>query len=179
MHERRVSAGIIRLLRGDITRQTADAIVTAANSGLRGGGGVDGAVHRAAGSKLLEACRKIGGCRTGSAVLTPSFDLEARGVKCVIHAVGPIWSGGGNHEPEHLASAYSTALDLADEAGCRSIAFPSISTGVYGFPVEKAAPIAVSAARSFLEHKPRTLSEIYFVLFDDDTFDAFERALSE
>jgi O-acetyl-ADP-ribose deacetylase len=182
VNEAKVGSGSIVLVQGDITKERADAIVTAANAELRGGGGVDGAVHRAAGPKLLAACRKIGGCKTGSAVVTPSFDLEARGVKHVIHAVGPIWSGGTHNEDAQLESAYRTSLEVAEEAGCTSIAFPSISTGVYGFPIERAAPIAITAARDFLGDKTTFsragIMRVVFVLFDQKTHAAFEKALA-
>ena len=173
-----VGKGRISLVQGDITRQRADAIVTAANSGLRGGGGVDGAVHRASGRQLLAACRKIGGCPTGSAVLTPAFGLEPRGVRHVIHAVGPRWRGGSRGEAEQLQGAYRKSLEIADEAGCASVAFPSISTGVYGFPVEQAASLAVRISREFLSGPARGLQQVTFVLYDRDTFGHFERALA-
>lgn len=162
----------IAFVQGDITRFRADAIVTAANEELRGGGGVDGAVHRAAGPELLKAIRAIGGCPTGSAVITPAFDLSTNGVKHVIHAVGPIWYGGGRGEERLLRGAYEKSLELAAGAGDRSIALPSISTGAYGFPLEKAAPIAVAAASSFAG----PLDSITFVLFDARALAAFEEA---
>lgn len=166
----------IVLVKGDITRERTDAIVTAANAGLRGGGGVDGAVHRAAGPGLLAACRKIGGCETGSAVVTPAFNLEMQGIRHVIHAVGPIWYGGSRREAELLTGAYLHSLALADQAGCKSIAFPSISTGVYGFPIDQAAPIAVGEAAAFLPHAQH-LEQVRFVLFDDRTYAEFAAAL--
>jgi O-acetyl-ADP-ribose deacetylase (regulator of RNase III) len=175
--ERSFGGGCIRLLQGDITRQRADALVTAANAGLRGGGGVDGAIHRAAGPKLLEACRKIGGCPTGSAVSTPAFRLGDGGVLRVIHAVGPVWAGGASGEEDALRGAYRRSLEIAEREGCASIAFPSISTGVYGFPVHRAAPMAVRTAQRFLEREARTLTEVLFVLFDDGTHAEFVRAL--
>ena len=168
---------LLLLERGDITARRADAIVTAANAGLAGGGGVDGAVHEAAGPGLLEACREIGGCPTGSAVRTPSFGLQDRGIRHVIHAVGPVWRGGSAGEEQHLEGAYRRSLELAEEARCASISFPSISTGVYGFPVERAAPIALEAARSFLRADASALQEVVFVLFDDLTGSRFEEAL--
>ena len=136
-----MSTGAIEIIRTDITSLDVDAIVNAANSRLRGGGGVDGAIHRAAGPELLEACRKIGGCPTGHAVRTPGFRLKAR---FVIHAVGPVWQGGGQGEPELLRRTYRAAFDAArEEPAIRSIAFPAISTGVYAFPREQAARIAL------------------------------------
>lgn len=152
---------ILELHQGDITGLAVDAIVDAANSGLRGGGGVDGAIHRAGGSAIMAECRQIGGCPTGQAVVTTAGRLPAR---FVIHAVGPVWRGGQHGEPELLRSAYANSLLRAEEQAVQSIAFPSISTGVYGFPIDLACPIAVSAA---LEHVRRgtNLHRILFVLF--------------
>jgi len=166
----------IILVEGDITRERVDAIVTAANSGLQGGGGVDGAVHSAAGPELLAACRRIGSCPTGSAVMTPAFDLSAQGVRHVIHAVGPIWRGGNSNEEDLLTGAYTHSLELADQAGCKTIAFPSISTGVYGFPVKEATLIAVDATVAFLE-RATSIAEVRFVLFDSATFAAYAAAI--
>ncbi|HNW92906.1 MAG TPA: macro domain-containing protein [bacterium] len=168
---------VIALRQGDIATFAADAIVTAANTGLRGGGGVDGAVHRAAGPQLLAACRLLGGCPTGSAVITPAFALA--GVRQVIHAVGPIWRGGGRHEDELLAGAYRAALDLARDHGCRTVLFPSISTGVYGFPVDRAAPLALHTAIAFVRQQPAAFACITWVLFDAGTCAAYQQALCD
>lgn len=152
----------IRIWQGDITTLDVDAIVNAANSGLLGGGGVDGAIHRAAGPELLAACRTLGGCPTGDARLTPGFRLPAR---YVIHAVGPVWRGGTSREPELLASCYGRSLELAGEHQCQTIAFPGISTGVYGYPLGEAAEIAVRTVATFLgQHQlPR---EVILCTFD-------------
>ena len=171
---KKLGARSIKLVQGDITHQEVDVIANAANSALSGGGGVDGAIHRAAGPQLLAACRKLGRrCPTGSAVLTPAFDLKA---KYVAHAVGPVWSGGENGEPELLRRAYQTCLDLAKEAACQSIAFPSISTGIYGFPENKAAPIALQVVKEHLLGET-TIDQVVFVLFSNGTFKVFEKAL--
>jgi O-acetyl-ADP-ribose deacetylase (regulator of RNase III) len=149
----------LQILQADITTLDVDAIVNAANSGLRGGGGVDGAIHRAAGRELLAACRRIGGCPTGQAVLTPGFQLPAR---FVIHAVGPIWEGGARGEPQLLRRAYQSAFDVArTEPTIRSIAFPAISTGVYGFPREQAAQIALEVMRSRVEGLDRIVAAVF------------------
>lgn len=168
-----IGEGTLELVQGDITQVPADAIVNAANSGLSGGGGVDGAIHRAGGPSIMEECRRIGGCLTGSAVITGAGNLQA---KYVIHAVAPIWRGGGNNEAKLLESAYRRSLEIASEHGLRSIAFPSLGTGAYGYPLGEAAKIALSAA---LEHL-RTGAEprkITFVLFGQDAYSAFEREL--
>jgi O-acetyl-ADP-ribose deacetylase len=147
---------------GDITRERVDAVVNAANGSLLGGGGVDGAIHRAAGPELLEACRPLGGCPTGDARATPGFRLAAT---WVIHAVGPVWHGGGHGEPEQLASCYRRALEIADELGARSVAFPAISTGVYRFPRELAARTAVET----LGATPSRVELARLVAFDEET----------
>lgn len=164
-------------VRGDITKDhQVDAIANAANTSLLGGGGVDGAIHRAAGPELLEECRTLGGCRTGEAKITKAYRLPC---KYVIHTPGPIWRGGGHRERELLASCYQTCLELAVENGCRSIAFPSISTGVYHFPLEEAAAIAVQTAREFAETHPDSLDVIKWVLFDEKTLAVYEKVVSE
>ncbi|HEY3707327.1 MAG TPA: O-acetyl-ADP-ribose deacetylase [Terracidiphilus sp.] len=149
---------------GDITKLHVDAIVNAANSSLLGGGGVDGAIHRAAGPELLDACRKLHGCATGDAKATPGFRLPAR---WVFHTVGPVWNGGGQGEEEKLASCYRRCLELAREHGVRSIAFPAISTGIYGFPSERAAKIAIQTVRDDIEGTG--VERVEFVCFGEET----------
>jgi O-acetyl-ADP-ribose deacetylase (regulator of RNase III) len=160
----------IEAVQGDITREQVDAVVNAANSSLLGGGGVDGAIHRAAGPELREACRPLGGCPTGDAKATPGFRLPAR---WVIHTVGPVWAGGGRGEAERLASCYRRALEVADELGARSVAFPAISTGIYGYPAEEAAAIAVSTLRE----TPTQVELARLVAFDDGTLALYRRLL--
>ena len=156
----------IILLRDDITKLNVDAIVNAANSRLAGGGGVDGAIHKAAGHKLPEACRKLNGCPTGSAKLTSGFNLPA---KYIIHAVGPVWSGGNSNESELLESCYKTCMEIAAQNDVSSIAFPNISTGIYGFPKREAAEIAINTVSSFLE-KSKQPTQVFFVCFDEDNY---------
>jgi O-acetyl-ADP-ribose deacetylase (regulator of RNase III) len=165
----------LELVEGDITFQTTDAIANAANSGLRGGGGVDGAIHRAGGPAIMEACRKIGGCPPGEAVITTGGKLAA---KFVIHTVGPIWHDGTKGEPEILRNAYKNSLDVAEKNGLKSIAFPSISTGVYGYPVSKASEIALSTVIKHLSG-PSRLELVRFVLFGKDNYDAYVKTLNK
>jgi O-acetyl-ADP-ribose deacetylase (regulator of RNase III) len=169
----------IELQAGDITKIRADAIVNAANEYLAGGGGVDGAIHRAAGPDLMAELRsRYRGCPTGSAVVTGSGRLAEHGIQWVVHAVGPRWRGGGQGEPELLASAYATALHLADHAGARTVAFPAISAGIYGYPLNEAAAIALRSVRDGLT-RAHTTDRAIFVLFGDDAMAAFERALRD
>lgn len=163
----------IRIIQGDITRIQADAIVNAANSSLLGGGGVDGAIHHAAGPQLLEECRKIGGCPAGEARITGSYELPARNV---IHAVGPVWKGGNNGEPELLKNCYLNSMKLASENDIRSIAFPGISTGVYAYPKEEAAAVALSAVAQYLKDNTE-IRKVIFVTFDDESFEIYSRLL--
>lgn len=165
----------IAIVQGDITRQEADAIVNAANSSLLGGGGVDGAIHRAGGPSILEECRRLGGCDTGDAKATGAGALPAR---WVIHTVGPVWQGGDHDEDELLASCHRRSLEVASELGARTVAFPAISTGVYRFPVERAARIAIGTTAEHLAANPK-LEQVTFVLFSADHHAAFEAALGE
>ncbi|NLE34341.1 MAG: O-acetyl-ADP-ribose deacetylase [Bacteroidales bacterium] len=169
---------MIKLIKGDITKIPADAIVNAANSSLLGGGGVDGAIHRAGGEAILRECRKIaerqGGCPPGEAVITTAGKLPA---KYVIHTVGPVWHGGMKNEDQLLSDAYTNSLKLAVENGVKTIAFPNISTGVYGFPKERAARLAIEAVRKFLK-SDKTISEVIFVCFDLENYVIYERLLN-
>lgn len=162
----------IQLWQGDIATLAVDAIVNAANSSLLGGGGVDGAIHRAAGPGLLTECRQIGGCPTGQARITKGYNLPA---KYVIHTVGPVWHGGDQGEAEVLASCYRRSLEVADELGVRSIAFPAISTGVYGYPPDQAARIAVTTIRS----TPTRVAQIRLVAFDQVTYELLRAAVEQ
>jgi O-acetyl-ADP-ribose deacetylase (regulator of RNase III) len=165
---------MIECVRGDITRVEVDAIVNAANAHLAGGGGVDGAIHRAGGPSILEACRAIGGCPTGSAVATRAGNLKAR---WVFHAVGPRYAGR-ERDAGQLASCHRACLDLALEKQCRTIAFPAISTGAYGYPAAEASVVAIGAVREWLEAHPGALDRVLFVLFSDDLLGAYSAALS-
>jgi O-acetyl-ADP-ribose deacetylase (regulator of RNase III) len=164
----------IEIVLGDITKLKVDAIVNAANTSLLGGGGVDGAIHRAAGPELLEECRKIGGCPTGEARITKGYRLPA---KHVIHTVGPVWRGGKNGEEKLLQNCYIKSVELAERNRIKTLAFPSISTGAYGFPVEKAAPIALRTVRHSLE-KAKSLERVVFVCFSMTDYDVYQKALS-
>jgi len=159
----------IQILQGDITQLKTDAIVNAANTSLLGGGGVDGAIHRAAGPALLEACRKLGGCKTGQAKITPGFKLPAR---YVIHTVGPVWHGGDHGEADLLKGCYENSLQLASGHQLSSVAFPAISTGVYGYPFQAASRIALETAKSFLQ-QPGSVTQVIFVLFSQKDYQAF------
>jgi len=178
--EATINQARLSIIQGDITRQTTDAIVNAANSSLMGGGGVDGAIHRAGGPAILEECKKIvarqGRLPTGKAVITVGGNLKA---KFVIHTVGPVWHGGHQEEPELLASAYRESLRVAAENNLSSVSFPSISSGAYSYPVTEAARIAIATVASLLKEKATSIKEVVFVLFDPATFQSYLTALGE
>jgi O-acetyl-ADP-ribose deacetylase (regulator of RNase III) len=163
----------IELIQGDITTLQVDGIVNAANKSLLGGGGVDGAIHRAAGPELLEECKSLNGCNTGQAKITKGYELPA---KYVIHTVGPVWQGGNQKETKLLADCYKNSLDLAVNHGIQTIAFPNISTGVYGFPKQSAAKIAIATVSDFLE-KDNTIQKVYFVCFDNENYIIYKNEL--
>ena len=168
---------VIRTIQGDITKvDFAEAIVNAANKSLLGGGGVDGAIHRAAGKELLAACRTLHGCETGGAKITGAYKLPC---KYVIHTVGPIWRGGNHDEPQLLANCYKNSLQTALDHGIRSVAFPSVSTGIYSFPVDQAAAIAVRTVSDFINTHPGKIDEVIWVLFDARTKAAYDNALND
>jgi len=163
----------IEILRGDITKLEVDAIVNAANTTLLGGGGVDGAIHRAAGPELLAECRTLGGCSPGEAKITPGYHLPSR---FVIHTVGPVWRGGKHGEPQTLANCYRNSLQVAEENGIRTIAFPAISCGAYGYPVQEAAQIAVKTTREFLTNNDK-IDDAIFVLWSEDIYETYRQLL--
>jgi O-acetyl-ADP-ribose deacetylase (regulator of RNase III) len=165
--------GKIKLLKGDITTLQVDAIVNAANTSLLGGGGVDGAIHRAAGPQLLEECKTLEGCQTGQAKITKGYNLKA---SYVIHAVGPVWRGGAKGEHKLLASCYSNSLKLAHEHGIKTLAFPAISCGIYGYPMQQAAVIAIKETIHFLEEHEE-VSVVIFVCFDESVYEAYQQAI--
>ena len=166
----------IKVINGDITKVSMDAIVNAANSTLLGGGGVDGAIHCAAGPKLLEECRTLGGCRTGEAKITKGYDLPS---KFVIHTVGPVWHGGTSGEAEYLSNCYENSLIIAMENGLRTVAFPSISTGVFGYPIELAADVAVGTVVSFVKEHPDSFDLVEWVAFGNKAFYAYSDKIKE
>lgn len=178
----KVENTLLRLLQGDITEIQVDAIVNAANSSLMGGGGVDGAIHRRGGPAILAACKTIrrnnypDGLPTGQAVITTGGELPAQHV---IHTVGPVWRGGTTNEPTLLADAYRNSLEQARQHKLRTVAFPSISTGVYGFPIEKAAPIALQTTRGFVQQHPDAFDEVRFVLFSQPDFETYQQTLAD
>ncbi len=171
--EAKIGKAVLELSQGDITEQDTDAIVNAANRSLLGGGGVDGAIHRAAGPQLLAECRTLGGCETGDAKITKGYKLKAHHV---IHTVGPIYYSAGKKAPEQLASCYRRSLEVASENKLRSVAFPSISTGAYGYPLEEAASIALKTVIDYLKGHP-DIQLVRFVLFGQEAYQAYEKAL--
>ena len=175
MKKKRFGSGVIVLVQGDITKMAVDAVVNAANRTLLGGGGVDGAIHRAGGPAILKECALLGGCDTGDAKITTGGKLPARHV---IHTVGPVWSGGNRGEDGLLASAYRRSLEVADENGLATVAFPSISTGAYRFPIERAAKIALSTAAEYLKGETG-VREVTFVLFSEADLEVYEKALEK
>ena len=168
----------IQVILGDITKQKVDAIVNAANCTLKGGGGVDGAIHWAAGPELLAECCTLHGCDTGKAKITRAYRLEAQGVRHIIHTPGPVWHGGRYGEEDLLRSCYLSSLELASQYGCKTVDFPSISTGVYRFPLEKAAPIAIGAIADYMAEHPE-IQRVRMVCFDGRTKAFYDRALEE
>ncbi len=171
----KIGTSTLSIVEGDITKEATDAIVNAANSGLRGGGGVDGAIHRAGGPAIMQECRAIGHCPTGQAVITTGGNLKAR---YVIHTVGPVWSGGTRNEAALLRSAYLESLKLAAKKGLKSVSFPAISTGAYGYPLHEAARIALETAADFLKGHPE-IEQVRFVLFGKTTYDVFAEELGK
>jgi O-acetyl-ADP-ribose deacetylase (regulator of RNase III) len=169
----KINQSVLEIVEGDITRQDTDAIVNAANTSLRGGGGVDGAIHRAGGPKILEECLQIGGCPTGEARITTGGNLAAR---YVIHTVGPVYKDGSHGEPQFLASCYRESLKLASAKGIKTVAFPSISTGAYGYPIKDAARIALRTVKEYLAEHPE-IARVRFVLFGKAAYEAYEEAL--
>jgi O-acetyl-ADP-ribose deacetylase (regulator of RNase III) len=165
----------IELIQGDITKLEVDAIVNAANKSLLGGGGVDGAIHRAAGPELLEECKTLNGCKTGQAKITKGYNLPA---KYVIHTVGPVWNGGKYNEDDLLTNCYRNSLKMASKHGLSIIAFPNISTGVYHFPKERAAAIAISTVGDYIR-QDESIQKVYFVCFDNDNYQIYQKKLKE
>jgi len=163
----------IEIHKGDITKSTVDAIVNAANTSLLGGGGVDGAIHRAAGPELLKECKTLNGCQTGEAKITKGYNLNT---EYIIHTVGPVWNGGNNNEDELLANCYRSSLKLAVENSIKTIAFPAISTGVYRFPLERAAKIAINEINNFL-NVVNSIEKVVFVCFDEETYEIYKEEL--
>jgi O-acetyl-ADP-ribose deacetylase (regulator of RNase III) len=174
-NEKKREGAALKVVLGDITTLAVDAVVNAANSSLLGGGGVDGAIHRAAGPQLVDECRLLGGCKTGLAKITKGYRLPA---KWIIHTVGPVWRGGKCGEPELLASCYRSVLELASSKNVRTLAFPSISTGIFGYPIEKAALVAISSVRAMLAACP-SIQEVIFCTYSPRDFAIYQRTLAE